>query len=390
MPILKQQMNKEALQLHAQEIFAFNAQASQVPGVINLTLGEPNFSTPDVVKTAAKAAIDEQPLRYTLPQGKIELTQAIVDYVQRHYHLKYDPTTEVIATIGVTESVFVSLMSILNAGDEVLIPSPCFTIYQPIVQLLQCQPIMINTAATNFKLTPEVLQQTLAAHQQVKAIILNYPSNPTGSTYDATELQALATVLREAGIFVLSDEIYSELTYDVEHQSIAQLLPEQTILMNGLSKAFAMTGWRVGYICAPAAVAEPMIHVHELMTTSISTVSQAAAIAALTEGEADTQRMKDQYDQRRDVLYQGLLKLNFTVIRPQGAFYMFMKVPTKWQPQDDVQIAHDLLAAEKLAVLPGSYFGVGGAGYLRISYAASMADLQAALTAFENFSKKFN
>ena len=245
---LEQRLSKSALQLQPQDIFLFNAKANKIPGVINMTVGEPNFSTPDHIKQAAEQAIDSKPLRYTIPEGKPELTQVIADFLASKYQLHYQPESEIVTTIGVTEGVFTTLKSILEPGDEVLLPSPCFTIYEPDIRLNQGVPVIIDTSKTNFRLDPQVLQQTLAAHPQAKAIILNYPNNPTGVTYTREQLQPLVDILQQYDIFVISDEIYSELSYTTKHVSMAQLLPQQKIMLNGLSKSHAMTGWGVGYI----------------------------------------------------------------------------------------------------------------------------------------------
>lgn len=384
---LEQRLSKSALQLQPQDIFLFNAKANKIPGVINMTVGEPNFSTPDHIKQAAEQAIASQPLRYTIPEGKPELTQVIADFLASKYQLHYQPESEIVTTIGVTEGVFTTLKSILEPGDEVLLPSPCFTIYEPDIRLNQGVPVIIDTSKTDFRLDPQVLQQTLAAHPQAKAIILNYPNNPTGVTYTREQLQPLVDILQQYDIFVISDEIYSELSYTTKHVSMAQLLPQQTILLNGLSKSHAMTGWRVGYICGPQKIMQHILHVHELVTTSISAPSQYAAQEALAHGLDDTLPMKADYQKRRDVLLQGLTQLGFKVTKPQGAFYMFAQIAPQLN-QDDRQLAQELLAQEKLALLPGSFFGVGGAGYVRFSYAASMTAIEGALDRLRDYINK--
>lgn len=384
---LEQRLSDTALRLKPQDIFLFNARALKTPGVINMTVGEPNFNTPKHIQAAAQSAIAQQPIRYTVPQGKPELTQAIADFLAAKYQVHYQPDSEIITTIGVTEGVFTTLKAIINPGDEVLLPSPCFTIYEPDILLNQGVPVIIDTSKTNFRLDPKVLAATLKAHPQAKAIILNYPNNPTGVTYTKEQLLPLVEVLRQYEIFVISDEIYSELSYDVAHTSMAQLLPEQTILLNGVSKSHAMTGWRVGYICGPQAIMQHILHVHELVTTSIPATSQYAAQEALANGADDALPMKSEYQKRRDVLLAGLRKLGFAVTKPQGAFYIFAKIPDTLN-QDDLQLAQDLIAQEKLALLPGSFFGRGGAGYLRISYAASMENINLTLVRLADYLNK--
>lgn len=384
---LESKMSTTALQLKPQDIFLFNAQANQTPGIVNMTVGEPDFITPEHIRTTTSQAILNDKMHYTIPEGKPELTQAIADFLKAKYDLQYDPHTQIVTTIGVTESVYTTLTAILNPGDEVILPTPCFTIYEPDILLNQAKPVYLDTSQTDFRIDPQVLLTLLQQHPKAKAIILNYPNNPTGVTYDQQQLQALADVLRQFEIFVLSDEIYSELSYDVKHVSLAKFLPEQTILMNGLSKSHAMTGWRVGYVCGPQKIMAHLLHVHELVTTSIPEVSQDAAIAALTAGQDDTQAMKVEYQKRRDYLYQHLTQLGFQTSKPQGAFYLFIKLPASL-PQDDVLVAQELIAQEKLALLPGSFFGLGGAGYLRISYAASMEKIKTTVTRLADYLKK--
>lgn len=384
---LEQRLSKSALQLQPQDIFLFNAKANKIPGVINMTVGEPNFNTPNHIKQVSEQAIASQPLRYTIPEGKPELTQAIADFLSRKYQIHYQPQSEIVTTIGVTEGIYVTLKAILDPGDEVLLPSPCFTIYEPDIRLNQGVPVIIDVSKTNFRLNPQVLQQTLIAHPKAKAIILNYPNNPTGVTYTKEQLQPLVDILRQYDIFVISDEIYSELSYTSKHVSMAKLLPQQTILLNGLSKSHAMTGWRVGYICGPKAIMQHILHVHELVTTSISAPSQYAAQEALAHGLDDTIPMKSDYQKRRDFLLHGLTQLGFKVIRPQGAFYIFAQIAPQLN-QDDRQLAQELLAQEKLALLPGSFFGVGGTGYVRFSYAASMTSIKGALVRLHDYIQK--
>ncbi|UQS83169.1 aminotransferase class I/II-fold pyridoxal phosphate-dependent enzyme [Bombilactobacillus thymidiniphilus] len=381
---MEQRMNTVALQIKPQDIFLFNARALKTPGIINMTVGEPNFATPEHIRQHTSTQLLQQTMHYTIPEGKPALTAAIANFLHDKYDLNYDPSSQIIATLGVTESVYTTLAAILNPGDEVIVPTPSFTIYGPDIILNQAKPVFVDTSKTNFRLDPAMLRATLQEHPRAKALILNYPNNPTGITYDKAQLQALAEVLQEYAIFVISDEIYSELSYAHKHVSFATLLPEQTILLNGLSKSHAMTGWRVGYICGPQKVIAHILHVHELITTSIPEVTQDAAIEALTNGQDDTHTMSVQYQKRRDILYNGLQQLGFKVAKPQGAFYIFAKIPAQLT-QDDVKLAEDLIAKEKLALLPGSFFGIGGAGYLRISYAASLENIKITLTKLQHY-----
>lgn len=379
-----QLMNPQVVAIKQQEIFKFNALAKAKSNVTNMTVGEPSFPTPDHIKMAAIKAIINDNTRYTVPEGDHKLLKAASKYFEKKYNLHFDPETEMITTLGVTEGVFSTLNALLNDGDEVLIPSPCFTIYEPDVRFDHSKPIYLDTSLTNFKVDPEILDQILQTHPQIKVFLFNYPNNPTGVTYNKKELENLAAVLKKYNVFVISDEIYSELTYGTEHFAFANLLPEQTITLNGLSKSHAMTGWRIGLCCGPKNVIAQINKIHELATTSVTTISQAAAIEAYQNGMDDPIEMRKSYQQRRDILYAGLTKLGFTCPFPDGAFYLFAKIPNKFN-QNDVEFAHELLDQYDLAILPGSFFGIGGAGYLRLSYAASQEQIKDGLAKLEQY-----
>ncbi|MQS75893.1 aminotransferase class I/II-fold pyridoxal phosphate-dependent enzyme [Companilactobacillus halodurans] len=380
-------MKPSVVAIKQQEIFKFNAKAKSIPGVVNMTVGEPNFPTPEHIKKAAKDAIDDNETHYTVPEGIHELLHAVADYLHDKYDLNYDPETQIIASAGVTEGVFSAFNAILQDGDEVLIPSPSFTIYGPDADFNGAAPVYIDTSETDFKVTPEALKEAFRTNPRIKIFLLNFPSNPTGVSYTEDELRALADVLKQHDVFVISDEIYSELTYNFKHVSFGKILPEQTILLNGLSKSHAMTGWRFGIICGPAAVISQINKIHELATTSISSITQYAALEAYTNGYDDPISMRDQYKARRDVLHKGLNELGFDCPDPDGAFYLFAKIPDEYE-QDDVKFANDLLEKEHLAILPGSFFGVGGKGHLRFSYAASMDNINTCVSKLGDFLKK--
>jgi aminotransferase len=380
-------MNPDVVAIKQQEIFKFNALAKSNPGVINMTVGEPNFPTPDHIKLAAIRAIINDDTKYTVPEGDHALLRAASHYLHEKYGLNYDPETEMITTLGVTEGVFSTLNALLREGDEVLVPAPCYTIYGPDIGFDRGTPVYLDTSKTEFKVLPIQLEEVLKSHPKIRAFLFNYPNNPTGVTYTKDELEGLADVLKKYDVFIISDEIYSELTYGATHCSFGTILPEQTILLNGVSKSHAMTGWRIGIACAPKAIIEQINKIHELATTAVTTVSQAAATEAYKNGFEDPLKMRDEYQQRRDVLLAGLEKLGFYCPIPDGAFYLFAKIPEGLE-QDDVKLAKDLLENEGLAILPGSFFGVGGAGHLRLSYAASMDSINGALKVIENYVKK--
>ena len=380
-------MKPSVVAIKQQDIFKFNAKAKSIPGAVNMTVGEPNFPTPDHIKKAAIAAIDENKTHYTVPEGDHELLHAVATYLHDKYDLNYDPESQILATAGVTEGVFSVFNAILQTGDEVLLPSPSFTIYGPDANFNGASPVYLDTSKTGFKMTPEMLAEVLRTNPRIKILLLNYPSNPTGVSYTKAELEALAEVLKKHDVFVVSDEIYSELTYNFKHVSFGTILPEQTILLNGLSKSHAMTGWRFGVVCGPAEVIAQINKIHELATTSITSITQYAALEAYKNGYDDPIPMRKEYQARRDILPKGLKELGFDCPDPDGAFYLFIKIPEGLE-QDDVKFANELLEEEHLAILPGSFFGIGGEGHLRLSYAASMDSINACLDKLGDFVKK--
>lgn len=382
-------MNPDVVAIKQQEIFKFNALAKANNNVVNMTVGEPDFATPDHIKLAAIHAIINDDTKYTVPEGDHALLRAAANYLKVKYGLNYDPETEMITTLGVTEGVFSTLNALLTTGDQVLIPAPCYTIYGPDAGFDQAEPIYLDTSKSEFKVEPTQLDEVLKTHPRIKVFLFNYPNNPTGVTYNRNELEKLADVLKKYNVFVVSDEIYSELTYSAKHYSFAKILPKQTILLNGVSKSHAMTGWRIGIACGPKEIIEQINKIHELATTAVSKVSQAAATEAFKNGFDDPIRMRKQYQKRRDVLLSGLEKLDFYCPIPDGAFYLFAKIP-EGMNQDDVAFAKDLLAKENLAILPGSFFGEGGAGHLRLSYAASMDNIQSALLKLADYVSNYS
>lgn len=385
MPEVKQSilssLNKRLDLVKPGAIRAFDNEISSIPDILKLTLGEPDFNVPDHIKQAAIDSINNDDSHYAASNGKIELRQAAADFLKDRYDLDYDAQEEIIATVGATEAIYTVLTSILNEGDKVLLPTPIFPLYIPITLIDGAEPVFMDTSANGFVLSPEMLKAAIAEHgDKIKAIVLNFPSNPTGVTYTAEEVQALADVLRDTNIIVISDEIYSELTYDAKHASMAKYLPEQTILLNGVSKSHAMTGYRIGFLAAPAPLVARLGLIHQFTITTATNSAMVAATEALSTaaGKQDTLDMKAEYQKRRDYVYDQMTQLGFTVPKPNGAFYIFAKIPAELS-QDDVAFARDLAYKNKLALIPGSAFGPGGEGYVRISYAASMTTLQEAM-----------
>lgn len=368
-------MNEQLSLLQPSSIRKFDAEVSQIPGMTKLTLGEPDFNTPEHVKAAGIKAIEENYSHYAPTAGELPLREAAASFLNEKYGVQYNPESEILVTAGASEAIYAALFGILNPGEKVLIPTPIFPGYIPVTVLSRCTPIFIDTSSNHFALSPKMIQEAIAEHgASVKAVVLNYPNNPTGVTYTAAEVQALAEELEKHDLFVLSDEIYSELTYNGAHVSIAKYLPEQTLLINGVSKSHAMTGWRIGLLCGPAALIQEINKVHQFMVTTTATMAQKAALAAFKDGKNDAQVMKKEYLKRRDYVYNILQELGFTCPKPNGAFYLFAKIP-KGYIQESMAFCVDLAQKNKLALIPGGSFGPGGEGYVRISYAASMETL---------------
>ena len=383
---LTKKFNKNLDKIEVSLIRQFDQSISTIPGVLRLTLGEPDFLTPDHIKEAAKVAIDANQSHYTGMSGLLELRQAAADFVKEKYHLNYRPEDEVLVTIGATEALSATLTAILEEGDKVLLPAPAYPGYEPIVNLVGAEIVEIDTTENDFVLTPEMLEQAILAQgDKLKAVILNYPANPTGVTYSRAQMEALAAVLSKYEVFVVCDEVYSEFTYmEQGHVSLAEYLPEQTIVINCLSKSHAMTGWRLGFIFAPAAFTAQLIKSHQYLVTAANTMAQYAAIEALTAGKDDAQPMKAEYVQRRDYIIEQMTELGYQIIKPDGAFYIFAKIPAGYN-QDSFAFLQDFAEKKAVAFIPGAAFGQYGEGYIRLSYAASMETIKEALKRLKEY-----
>ena len=367
----------------------FDQQVSSIPDIIKLTLGEPDFYTPEHVKQAGIAAIENNQSHYTGMAGLLELRQAASEFLLKKYGLSYAAEDEILVTVGVTEAISSVLLSILVAGDEVLIPAPAYPGYEPLITLADGSLVEIDTRANDFVLTPEMLDQAIIEREgKVKAVILNYPANPTGVTYNREQIKALAEVLKKHEVFVIADEVYSELNYtDQPHVSIAEYAPEQTIVLNGLSKSHAMTGWRIGLIFAARELVAQIIKTHQYLVTSASTQSQFAAIEALKNGADDALPMKKEYLKRRDYIIEKMSALGFKIIEPDGAFYIFAKIPADLE-QDSFKFAVDFAKENAVAIIPGIAFGQYGEGFVRLSYAASMDVIEQAMVRLTDYVTK--
>lgn len=382
---LENRFNQQVYKIAVSTIRQFDETVSPIPDILKLTLGEPDFNTPEHVKSAGKEAIEQNFSHYTGMSGLLDVREAATYFLKEKYHLSYDSQTETLVTVGATEAISATLLAILNPGDKVLLPAPIYPGYEPMITLAGAEAIYIDTRPNQFILSPEMIEKAMNEHgEDVKAIILNYPSNPTGVTYSREEVRAIADVLSKYPVFVVSDEVYSELTYGESHVSIAEYLKEQTILINGLSKSHAMTGWRIGFIFAPAELTNQIIKVHQYLVTSAATVSQKAAVKALIEGINDAEVMKKEYLKRRDFLYEKMVSLGFEIAKPSGAFYLFAKIPEGYI-QDSMSFCVDLAEKNALAVIPGIAFGPEAEGYIRVSYATSIEVLEEAMVRLEAY-----
>ena len=386
---LTKRFNKQLDKIQVSLIRQFDQAISEIPGVLRLTLGEPDFTTPDHVKEAAKRAIDQDQSYYTGMSGLLTLRQAASDFVKEKYQLDYIPENEILVTIGATEALSATLTAILEEGDKVLLPAPAYPGYEPIVNLVGAEIVEIDTTENGFVLTPEMLEKAILEQgDKLKAVILNYPANPTGITYSREQLEALAAVLRKYEIFVVCDEVYSELTYTGEnHVSLGTMLRDQAIIINGLSKSHAMTGWRLGFIFAPANFTAQLIKSHQYLVTAANTMAQHAAVEALTAGKNDAEPMKKEYIQRRDYIMEKMTDLGFEIIKPDGAFYIFAKIPAGYN-QDSFAFLKDFAQKKAVAFIPGAAFGQYGEGYVRLSYAASMGTIREAMKRLEEYMRE--
>jgi aminotransferase len=359
--------------------------ASKYEDTIDLTIGQPDFLTPKHIKLAAKNAIDHNHTSYTNNSGILELRKAACDFVNKKYNLNYNYKNEVIVTNGATEAIDISLRTILEQGDEVLLPSPIYLGYEPIIRLCGAKPVYIDTTSNNFVLSAEAVKEHL--NDRTKCIILSYPSNPTGTIMTEKNLSEISELLSYKNIFVISDEIYSELTLKGVHSSIAGFknMRDKTILINGVSKSHSMTGWRIGFIFSPGYLSSEIFKLHQYGNTCSCSISQYAALDALTNGLDDAEKMKREYIRRRNYIYEELISMGFDVAKPEGAFYIFPCI--KKFGMNSLDFSMRLLKKKHLALVPGSAFSKYGEGYVRISYAVSIAKLKEGMERLDEFIK---
>lgn len=361
--------------------------ASEMEEVISLGVGEPDFDTPWHIRDEGIYSLEQGRTFYTSNAGLKELREEISRYLKRRCHLDYDPLQEILVTVGGSEGIDLAMRAMLNPGDEVLIPQPCYVSYLPCVVLADGVPVTIELKEENeFRLTKEELLEKIT--DKTKILVLPFPNNPTGAVMRREDLEAIAEVIIEKDLFVLSDEIYSELTYQEDHVSIASLpgMWERTLTINGFSKSHAMTGWRLGYLCGPKEMIAQMTKIHQFAIMCAPTTSQYAAVDALRCGDEDVARMRESYDQRRRFLMHEFARMGLKCFEPFGAFYVFPCIKKFGLTSDE--FAMRLLEEEHVAVVPGTAFGPCGEGFLRISYAYSIEALKTALERIERFIRK--
>ena len=357
---------------------------NEVEDAISLGVGEPDFDTPWHIRDEGIYSLEKGRTFYTSNAGLKELRTEIVKYIQRTQGVSYDPMKEVLVTVGGSEAIDLALRAMVNPGDEVLIPQPSYVSYEPCAILADAVPVIIELKEENeFRLTARELQDAIT--DKTKILVLPFPNNPTGAIMEKRDLEEIAEVVKEKDLFVISDEIYAELTYKEKHVSIASLpgMKERTILINGFSKAYAMTGWRLGYACAPAVIMEQMIKIHQFAIMCAPTTSQYAAVEALRNGDDDVAQMRESYNQRRRYLMHAFQEMGLKCFEPYGAFYVFPCIKEFGMTSEE--FAERLLREEKVAVVPGTAFGDCGEGFLRISYAYSLDNLKIAMEKIGHF-----
>lgn len=381
---MRNPLSEKVVQIQPSGIRKFFDLVSEMKDAISLGVGEPDFDTPWHIREEGIYSLEKGRTFYTSNAGLKELKIEIVNYLKRRCNVSYDYKNEVMVTVGGSEAIDIALRAMLDPGDEVLIPMPSYVSYLPCVTLADGVPVVVELKEENhFKLTKEDVLSHIT--DKTKILILPFPNNPTGAVMTKEDLQEIADVVIEKDLFVISDEIYSELTYSGEHVTIASFpgMKERTVVINGFSKAYAMTGWRLGYAAAPKLILEQMLKIHQFAIMCAPTTSQYAAVEALRNGDSDVQNMREAYDQRRRFLISELRRIGFQVFEPFGAFYVFPSIKQFGMTSDE--FATKLLEEEKVAVVPGTAFGDCGEGFLRISYAYSIEDLKKALTRIEAF-----
>ena len=356
------------------------------PDMIALTVGQPDFVTPWSIREAGIESLEKGKTYYTANAGDLALRREISNYLSRRFSISYDPVSEIVVTVGGSEAIDMAIRACINPGDEIIIPEPCFVCYEPLAKMAGAVPVIIDTKIeNNFKLTADELKAAITP--RTKMLVLAFPNNPTGAIMTREDLTAIAEVLDGTNILILSDEIYAEMTYGRTHTSIASLpgMRERTILVSGFSKAYAMTGWRLGYASAPAPILRQILKLHQYAIMCAPTTAQLAAITALRDCDEDVKQMMDEYNRRRRFIYNGLHDIRIDCFEPEGAFYIWPDIRKFGLSSDD--FCERLLYDYKCAIVPGTAFGKSGEGFARISYAYSVKHITAALERIEAFAK---
>jgi aminotransferase len=380
-------LSSKATQLKPSGIRKFFDILDEMQGVISLTVGQPDFLTPWHIRDAAIESFEKGKTFYTSNSGLIEFRKQIALYLERRFNVSYDPSCEMIVTVGGSEAIDLAIRAIVEPDDEVLVVEPSYVCYVPITQLTGGKPVVIPTRVEDkFKLTPELLKKYITP--KTKMLVLPYPNNPTGAIMTKEDLQKIADVIKDTNIVVLSDEIYGELTYGREHFSFASLpgMRERTIYVGGFSKSYAMTGWRLGYVCAPKEITQQMLKIHQYAIMCAPTMSQYAGIQALMHGDEDIAYMRDCYNQRRRMLLSGLNEIGIECFEPEGAFYVFPNIGKYGLKSEE--FCEKLLYDQKCAIVPGTAFGESGEGFARISYAYSVEHISRAIERIDKFIQK--
>lgn len=376
-------LNQEVKNIEISGIRKFFNLVQGKEDIISLTIGQPDFHTPDHVKEAGKNALDLNYTTYTPNAGIIELREAIQHFIKQKYHLSYRAENEIIVTIGASQAIDIAFRTILSPGDEVILPGPVYPGYEPLIRLSKAKPVFIDTRENKFKMTAELIEPFLTS--KTKCIILPYPSNPTGVTLSKEELKEISELIKDRPIFILSDEIYSELVFEGRHHSIGEFeeVRKQTLIIQGLSKSHSMTGFRLGYLLLPKEIQKHALKVHQYSVSCASSISQYAALKALTDGIDDPIKMKETYQNRRDYVISRLKEMNIEVHNPNGAFYVFPKIPKNNEASFDFCLR--LVNEANLALVPGDAFSKYGEGYMRLSYAYDENTLKEGLDRLEVF-----
>lgn len=385
--MINRMLNEKVKQIKPSGIRKFFDIAATMEGVVSLGIGEPDFPTPGHVRDVGIQSILEKGTAYTANVGLIELRRSISKYLERRFSLEYDPQNQILVTVGASEAVDLALRAVVEPGDEVLVPEPTYVSYAPTAVLAGGVPVPVPTyEKDDFRLTAEVIKSLITP--KTKAIVFCYPNNPTGAVMEEQDLKEIAEVLRQREILVITDEVYSELVYGIKHTSIASLpgMAERTVVINGFSKAFAMTGWRLGFACGPVELIDAMKKIHQYVIMCAPTMSQWAAIEALENGRPEVEKMVAEYNRRREVIVGGFRKMGLSCFEPKGAFYCFPRISDLGMSSDD--FCTKLLESEKVAVVPGSAFGASGEGFVRCSYAYSVEAIEEALRRIERFIQK--